>query len=109
MVNTLKLFVLHVEIICPDYDCKFIVAEVGCQGRINDGCVYRNSEFNYALQPKTLNLPEPMKLTKTNDPFWISQDVDDCTPMVFVANNSFPRTTHSMQPYEGKHRLATSF
>lgn len=85
-----------------DYDYKFLIAEVGCQGRISDGGVYRNSEFYKALQNQELNLPEPMPLPKSDDPFWDSADANDCVPMVFVADDAFPLTVNSMKPYGGK-------
>ena len=37
-----------------DYDYKFIFADVGCQGRISDGGVYRNSFFYRATQENLL-------------------------------------------------------
>ena len=42
-----------------DYDYRFIFAEVGAQGRISDGGVFRNSVFNLKLQSGSLNLPPP--------------------------------------------------
>ena len=71
----------HVGIICPphsgsefynyigfysivlvpfvDYDYKFLDAEVGCQGRLSNGGVYRNSYFYSTLKENKLNLPDP--------------------------------------------------
>ena len=40
-----------------DYDYKFIFADVGCQGKISDGEVYRNSFFYRAIQENLLELP----------------------------------------------------
>ena len=40
-----------------DYDHKFIFADVGCQGKISDGEVYRNSFFYRAIQENLLELP----------------------------------------------------
>ena len=45
-----------------DYDYKFLIAEVGCQGRISDGGVFRNSAFNLALSNNSLNLQDPKPL-----------------------------------------------
>ena len=42
-----------------DYDYKFIYADVGCQGRISVGGVFRNCEFNKRLSRGELNLPDP--------------------------------------------------
>ena len=40
-----------------DANYRFIFADVGCQGRISDGGVYRNTEFYTALTEGKLNLP----------------------------------------------------
>ena len=45
-----------------DYDYKFIYLDVGCQGRISDDSVYRNSSLYKALSNATLNLPRPQTL-----------------------------------------------
>lgn len=58
------------------------------------------------LSSKTLNLHEARPLPKSNEPFWISEDSDDCTPMVFVADDAFPLTIHSMKTCG---RVTTSF
>ena len=49
-----------------DYDYKFLVAEVGCQGRISEGGVFRNSVFNLALSNNSLNLQDHKTLAATN-------------------------------------------
>ena len=46
-----------------DFDYKFLFVDVGCQGRISDGGVYRNSAFNKALESGSLNLPDPAGAT----------------------------------------------
>ena len=51
-----------------DYNYKFLIDEVGFQGRMSDGGVYSNSNFCSALK-KQLNLPEPRPLPKSSDPF----------------------------------------
>ena len=53
-----------------------------------------------------MNLHEARPLPKSNEPFWISEDSDDCTPMVFVADDAFPLTIHSMKTCG---RVTTSF
>ena len=42
-----KGFYSMVLLAFADYDYKLLVAEVGCQGRISDGGVYRNSSFYF--------------------------------------------------------------
>ena len=85
-----------------DYDYKFLIAEVGCQGRISDGGVFRNSAFNLALSNNSLNLPDPKHLPATNDPFWVTAGEPKKIPMVFVADKAFPLTKHCMKPYGRK-------
>ena len=49
-----------------DYEYKFLVAEVGWQGRISEGGVFRNSVFNLALSNNSLNLQDHKTLAATN-------------------------------------------
>ena len=85
-----------------DYDYKFLIAEVGCQGRISDVGVFRNSAFNLALSNNSLNLPDPKPLPATNDPFCGTTSKPKKIPMVFVADDAFPLIKHSMKPYGRK-------
>ena len=50
-----------------DADYKFIFADVGCQGRISDGGILRNSLFWKALVNGSLGLPQPKLLPKSTD------------------------------------------
>ena len=49
-----------------DYDYKFIYADIGCQGRISDGGVYRNCTFYNALRNNELDLPALRPLSCLN-------------------------------------------
>ena len=82
-----------------DYDYKLLIAEVGCQGRISDGGVDRNSSFFAALQNDKLHLPPPQKLAQNDDPFWAGIHGEKETPVVFVGDNAFPLTVN---PYGQK-------
>ena len=82
-----------------DYDYRFVIAEVGCQGRISDGGVYRNSNFYSALKTQQLNLPEPRPLPQSSDPFWESTQCKVDIPIVFVADDAFPLSTNCMKPF----------
>ena len=82
-----------------DYDYKFLVAEVGCQGRISDGGVYRNSSFYSALKENKLNLPDPQPLPQSSDPYWEFHQDNDEMPIVFVGDDVFPLSDHCMKPY----------
>ena len=97
-----KGFFSFVLLAFVDYDYKFLIAEVGCQGRISGGGVFRNSAFNLALSNNSLNLPDPKHLPATNDPFWVTAGEPKKIPMVFVADKAFPLTKHCMKPYGRK-------
>ena len=45
-----------------NYNYKFLVTEVGCQGRISDGGVYRNSSSYVTLRENRLNLLDSQPL-----------------------------------------------
>ena len=85
-----------------DYDYKFLIAEVGYQGRISDGGVFINSAFNLALSNNSLNLSDPKPLPATNDPFWVTAGEAKKIPIVFVVDDAFPLTKHCMKPYGRK-------
>lgn len=42
-----------------DADYNFIYADIGCQGRISDGGVFRNTSFFKKLEESTLQNPSP--------------------------------------------------
>ena len=67
-----KVFFSIVLLAFVNYDYKFLKAEVGCQGRISDGGVFRNSAFNLALSNNSLNIPDPKALPATNDLFRVT-------------------------------------
>ena len=81
-----------------DYDYKSLFCDVGCQGRISDGGVFRNCEFNKALENGKLNLPKPTPLPTSTDPN-AAYDKNDPLPYVFVADDAFPLGEHCMKPY----------
>ncbi|CAK1587680.1 unnamed protein product [Parnassius mnemosyne] len=76
-----------------DRTYKFIFADVGCQERISDGGVFRNSLLFQKLSRGDLNLPAPSPLS----------GCDNAMPYVFVADNAFPLQTNIMKPYPGEH------
>lgn len=84
-----------------DYDYKFTYVDVGCQGRISDGGVYRNSSFFEALTQNQLKLPPPKPLPSSNDPQWDENGVEEPEPVpyVFVGDDAFPLSQHCMKPY----------
>ena len=48
-----------------DYNYKFVNVDVGCQGRIDDGGVFRKTSYSKALENCQLNLPDPTLLSLT--------------------------------------------
>ena len=47
-------------------DYKFIVVDIGCQGRLSDGAVFRNSNLSRMMANGSLNLPNERKLPDLN-------------------------------------------
>lgn len=48
-----------------DADYKFLYVDIGCNGRISDGGVFKNSNIYRALEEKRLNIPAPTLLPGT--------------------------------------------
>jgi hypothetical protein len=71
-----------------DANYYFIYVNVGCQGHISDGGVFRNTEFYRKLE-NDLYLPQDEAL-----PGWIIP-----VPYTLVADDAFPLTRHTMKPY----------
>ena len=78
---------------------KVIYVDIGCQGSISDGGVFRNSSLNAAIQDRSLNLPQPKPLPYNNDPSWYGNQCIDPVPFVFVGDDAFPLDEHIMKPY----------
>ena len=81
-----------------DYNYKFIFVDVGCQGRISDGGVYRNSFFYKVTQENLLDLPPDKPLPVSNNPYYDSQNTEPM-PYVFLAEDAFPLGKHCLKPY----------
>lgn len=47
-----------------DADYNFLYADVGCQGRISDGGVFRNTSFFEKLEEKKLEIPPAERTEK---------------------------------------------
>ncbi|XP_068675425.1 uncharacterized protein [Montipora foliosa] len=77
-------------------NAEFVFADVGCQGRISDGGVLRNTVFYHALEAKQLNIPEPKPLP-VNDA--IVEEWDTLVPHYFVGDDAFSLTENVMKPY----------
>jgi len=77
-----------------DANYNFIFVDVGCQGRISDSGVYRNTAMWKKFENGQLMLPadEPLD-AETNIMF----------PYVFVVDSAFALNKHMMKPYSGVH------
>lgn len=80
-----------------DSNFCFMYADVGCQGRISDGGVLRQSELWRKISSNTINFPTPEPLPGGN--------ID--MPYVLVGDGAFPLSTHIMKPFPGNHGVGT--
>ena len=72
-----------------DANYKFIYEDVGCNGRLSDGGVFRNSSLSRALEDNMLNVPNDQPVSAGSEPL----------PFVIVADDAFPLRTNLMKPY----------
>ena len=68
-------------------------ADVGCQGSVSDGGVFRRTSLWKALEDKTLNMPPPKALPQNPDP--IFEDTSHIKlEHFFVRDDAFPPGIH---------------
>ena len=72
-----------------DADYKFIYVDIGCNGRVSDGGVFRNSSLSKALEENTLHIPPPQPLP--NQSFSL--------PYMIVADDAFPLKEYIQKPF----------
>ena len=82
-----------------DANYKFIFVDVGCQGRLGDGAVFKNSSLYKNMINNSLNLPPDNTLSdlyeSSNSNFaLLSETFKQCMPYVIVADDAFPLKTH---------------
>lgn len=80
-----------------DADYNFIYADIGCQGRISDGGVFRETTFYKKLAKSNLVLPPPLPLPGR----------DKLSPYVILTDDAFPLQEHIMKPFSGYHDKGT--
>lgn len=80
-----------------DSNYNFIFAEIGSQGRISDGGVFRSSQLWQRICSNNLNFPMPRPLPGGR------REV----PYVFLGDGAFALTAHVMKPYPGSHSERT--
>ncbi|XP_019698090.1 protein ANTAGONIST OF LIKE HETEROCHROMATIN PROTEIN 1-like [Harpegnathos saltator] len=76
-----------------DADYNFIFVDIGCQGRISDGDVFKNCELYKKIENRNLNAPEPSAL--------IGREME--VPYVLLGDAAFPLSDHIMKPYNDIH------
>lgn len=79
-----------------DASYKFLYIDVGSNGRISDGGVFRKTSFNEALINKKLNLPPPRPLPSRNTP----------VAFVLVADDAFAVTENIIKPFSQRNMNA---
>ncbi|XP_068213359.1 uncharacterized protein [Palaemon carinicauda] len=76
-----------------DAHYNFIYVDVGCQGRISDGGVYRNSALYKKIENNALNFPKPQCLGSREKEI----------PYFFVGDEAFALSPNMMKGYAGMH------
>lgn len=73
-----------------DANYRFLYVNVGCQGRISDGGVFKNTSFYKKHEKNELNFPK-------NEPL---PGRTISLPYVLVADDAFPLTEHIIKPFK---------
>ena len=74
-----------------DANYNFLFADVGCQGRISDGGVFKNCHLYKQIEEQKLNLPA-------------LSAIDELTverPFFFLGDSAFPLGPNMLKPYPG--------
>ena len=80
----------------PEY--QFLFVDVGCQGSISDGGVFRKTSLWKAVEENSIYLPQAKPLPQNPDPvFEDTSDID--IDYFFVCDDAFPLGLHLMKPY----------
>ena len=72
-----------------DSDYTFLYVDVGSNGRVSDGGVFKQCSFKEGMMTGLLNIPPPEVLPGT----------DFVCPFMLVADEAFPLTTNIMKPF----------
>ena len=86
-----------------DADYKFIFADVGCQGRISDSGVFKNTAFWKALVQGSLNLPLSKPLPPPMEPAFADEIGSAAIPYYLAGDDAFPLENNIMKPYSQRH------
>lgn len=77
-----------------DANYNFLFADVGCQGRISDGGVFKNTQLYIDLQNGHFNLPQPESLPGHGTSL----------PYVILGDEAFALSNNLMKPYSGTYQ-----
>uniref|UniRef100_A0A2S2NBZ4 Putative nuclease HARBI1 n=1 Tax=Schizaphis graminum TaxID=13262 RepID=A0A2S2NBZ4_SCHGA len=80
-----------------DADYNFLFVDIGCQGRISDGGVFKNSTLHKKIESGNMNLPSPKPLPGRNKNI----------PYVILADAAFALANNVMKPYSGIHNIGS--
>ncbi|XP_056464817.1 uncharacterized protein LOC130404196 [Gadus chalcogrammus] len=75
-----------------DSNYRFLYVDVGCNGRVSDGGVFRGCSLQQSLEQKTANIPDPAPLS---GPELLS-------PYTIVADEAFPLKEYILKPYSSR-------
>lgn len=67
-----------------DADYKFIYVDIGCNGRISDDGVFKNSTLGQALEQNDLNIPAASPLAGRDTPSHYVIVADDAFPLKHI-------------------------
>lgn len=82
---------------CCDHNLIFTYVDIGAQGGLSDGGVFRHSEFGQLIIDHDVPVPLPKVLPRdTGSPF----------PHFFVADEAFPQRVNLMRPYPRAQQLS---
>lgn len=72
-----------------DANYRFLYVDIGCNGRISDGGVFKNCNIYQKFEQNKLDVPKPAPLPGTTI----------ISPYVLVADDAFPLKTYILKPY----------
>ena len=96
-----KKFFSVVLLALVKHNYQFLYVNVGCQGRLSDGGVFKNTDLYHGIMSNTLSLPKPRPLPKTGDPSWDEDDYQNL-PFLIVGDDAFQLSSHMIKPYSGR-------
>lgn len=76
-----------------DAEYCFLFADCGCQGRLSDGAVFKNTTLYNKIKSRSLSLPKDEKLPGRQKPM----------PYVFLGDDAFALSKRLMKPFPGSH------